>query len=216
MWTEFKRLRLCDFEHPPFLLWLGCVWQWAELSFCTGNGQPRPPQSPAALQVGSGEPKARVLTWHLSMGAWISSMKSPSGMYDPRGSESTCPGPSRFSTVVNSLERDGLRQAFFALDTQDEKDNHRLHHTGSVVARVSKDRACHRTSGWRCKMGYWWKQQTTHTIQYQHWNMERENTETTRKVGRTYSRDEKISLECPWTLWGTMEELWRNNYSGWT
>ena len=39
-------------------------------------------------------------------------MKSSSGMYDPRGSESTCPGPSRFSTVVNSLERDGLRQAF--------------------------------------------------------------------------------------------------------
>ena len=33
-------------------------------------------------------------------------------MHDPRGSESTCPGPSRFSTVVNSLERDGLRQAF--------------------------------------------------------------------------------------------------------
>ena len=104
---------------------------------------------------------------------------------------------------------------FFALDTQDEKDNHRLHHTGSVVARVSKDRACHRTSGWS-KMGYWWKQQTTHTIQYQHWNMERENTETTRKVGRTYSRDEKISLECPWILWGTIEELWWNNYSGWT
>ena len=112
-----------------------------------GTGQPRPPQSPAALQDGSGEPKARVLTWHLSMGAGISSMKSPSGMRDPRGSESTCPGPSRFSTVVNSLERDGLHQAFFALDTQDEKDNHRLHHTGSVVARVSKDRACHRTSG---------------------------------------------------------------------
>ena len=38
-----------------------------------------------------------------------------------------------------------LCQAFFALDTHDEKDNHRLHHTGSVVARVSKDRACHRT-----------------------------------------------------------------------
>ena len=43
---------------------------------------------------------------------------------------------------------------FTALDTQDEKDNHRLHHTGSVVARVSKDRACHRTSELRCKMGY--------------------------------------------------------------
>ena len=57
----------------------------------------------------------------ICMGAWISSMKSPSGMHDPRGSESTCPGPSRFSTVVNSLERDGLHQAFFALDTQDEE-----------------------------------------------------------------------------------------------
>ena len=89
-----------------------CKVKWAELSFCMGTGQPCPPQSPAALQVSSGEPKARVLTWHLSMGAWISSMKSPSGMHDPRGSESTCPGPSRFSTVVNSLERDGLRQAF--------------------------------------------------------------------------------------------------------
>ena len=42
--------------------------QWAEFLFCTGTGQPRPPQSPAALQAGSGEPKARVLTWHLSMG----------------------------------------------------------------------------------------------------------------------------------------------------
>ena len=90
----------------------GVLMQWAELSFCTGTGQPHPPQSPAALQVGSGEPKARVLTWHLGMGTWISSMKSPSGMHDSRGSESTCPGPSRFSTVVNSLERDGLRQAF--------------------------------------------------------------------------------------------------------
>ena len=82
------------------------------VSFCTGTGQPRPPQSPAALQVGSGEPKASVLTWHLSMGACICSMKSPSGMHDPRGFESTCPGRSRFSTVVNSLERDGLRQVF--------------------------------------------------------------------------------------------------------
>ena len=44
------------------------VGQWAEFLFCTGTGQPRPPQSPAALQAGSGEPKARVLTWHLSMG----------------------------------------------------------------------------------------------------------------------------------------------------
>ena len=46
------------------------------------------------------------------MGVRISSMKSLSGMYDPRGFESACPGLSRFSTVVNSLERDGLRQAF--------------------------------------------------------------------------------------------------------
>ena len=44
------------------------IGQWAEFLFCTGTGQPRPPQSPAALQAGSGEPKARVLTWHLSMG----------------------------------------------------------------------------------------------------------------------------------------------------
>ena len=74
------------------LVFSSCVLirgQWAELSFCTGNGQPRPPQSPAALQVSSGEPKARVLTCYLSMGAWISSMKPPSGMHDPRGSEST-------------------------------------------------------------------------------------------------------------------------------
>ena len=40
----------------------------AKFLFCTETGQPRPPQSPAALQAGSGEPKARVLTWHLSMG----------------------------------------------------------------------------------------------------------------------------------------------------
>ena len=53
----------------PRYLELVTLGHWAELSFCTGNGQPRPPQSPAALQVGSGEPKARVLTWHLSMGA---------------------------------------------------------------------------------------------------------------------------------------------------
>ena len=42
--------------------------KWAEFLFCTGTGQPHPPQSPAALQAGSGEPKARVLTWFLSMG----------------------------------------------------------------------------------------------------------------------------------------------------
>ena len=42
--------------------------QWAEFLFCMGTEQPHPPQSPAALQAGSGEPKARVLTWHLSMG----------------------------------------------------------------------------------------------------------------------------------------------------
>ena len=85
--------------------------QWADFSFWTGTGQPHPPQSPAALQVSWGKPKARVLTWHLSMGLWIFSMKSPSRMHDPRGFESTYPGPSRFSTVVNSLERDGLPQA---------------------------------------------------------------------------------------------------------
>ena len=58
------------FQVPIVMLFLARsdFGQWAEL-FCTGTGQPRPPQSPAALQAGSGEPKARVLTWHLSMGA---------------------------------------------------------------------------------------------------------------------------------------------------
>ena len=66
----------CSSDMCRLLSWfVGCFTsrqhasgQWAEFLFCTGTGQPRPAQSPAALQAGSGEPKARVLTWHLSMG----------------------------------------------------------------------------------------------------------------------------------------------------
>ena len=43
------------------------------------------------------------------------------------------------------------------------------------------------------------------------------NVRTLRPPGKLEElAHEKISLECPWTLWGTIEELWRNNYSGWT
>ena len=38
---------------------------------------------------------------------------------------------------------------FFALDTQDEKDNHSSYYTGSVVFQAKKDRAFHYTSGRR-------------------------------------------------------------------
>ena len=48
-------------------------------------------------------------------------MKSLSGMHDPRGS--TCPGPSRFFDCGQELGEGWAPPGFFALDTQDEKDN---------------------------------------------------------------------------------------------
>ena len=96
---------------------------------------------------------------------------------------------------------------FSALDTQDEKDNHRVHHTGSVVARISKDRACHRTHQGE---GVKWatddnnKLRTRSNISIGTWNVR-----TLRPPGKL----EELTHEMRryrWNVLGLYEVRWRN------
>ena len=80
----------------------------------------------------------------------------------------------------SGMERDGRRHASFALDTLHEDDNHTSIHTGSVVARVTKDRAFCRTPGQKWKVCDWCTNpQDPCQKQHHHWHLKCENTKST-------------------------------------
>ena len=74
--------------------------------------------------------------------------------------------------------------------------------------RLGPSVAGHQDGGER----YGWTKTAMCQKQHHYRNLEREITESSKKSWRTNTWNEEIQMEHPWTLWSTLEKLWRNIY----
>ena len=88
---------------------------------------------------------------------------------------------------VFDLERDGLRQVVFARDSPCD-DNTQPYHTGSVAARVNKDRAYRCTPGRRCQVCYWCTIKDSCKRQHHHRHLEHKDTKSCRETSGTNTK----------------------------
>ncbi len=79
-------------------------------------------------------------------------------------------------------------------------DNTRPFHTGTVAARVNKDRAFRRTPGRRCQVCYWCIIEDSRKRQHHHRHLEHKDTKTCRETSGTNTRNGQVQMEHPWTL----------------
>ena len=109
-------------------------------------------------------------------------------------------GSTMNSTATCSTWRGmGSARLYFAQDSPCD-DNIQPYHTGSVAARVNKDRAFRRTPGRRCQMCYWCIIEDSRTRQHHHRHLEHEDTRTCRETSGTDTRNGQVQREHPWTL----------------
>ena len=109
-------------------------------------------------------------------------------------------GPTMNSTATCSTWREmGSVRLYFARNPQCDENKQPVH-TGSVAARVNKDRAFRRTLGRRCQVCYWCIIEDSWKRQHYHRHMERKDTESCRKTPGTNTRNGQVQMEHPWTL----------------
>ena len=73
-------------------------------------------------------------------------------------------------------------------------DNTQPYHTGSVAARVNKDRAFGRTSGRRCQVCYWCIIEDSRKKQRDHRHLEQKDTTSCRETSETNTRNGQLRL----------------------
>ena len=100
---------------------------------------------------------------------------------------------------VFDLERDWLRQVVLAQDSPCD-DNTQPYHTGSVTARVNKDRAFQRTPGRRCQVCYWCIIEDSRKRQHHHRHLEHKDSKSCRETSGTNTRNGQVQMEHLWTL----------------
>ena len=100
---------------------------------------------------------------------------------------------------VFDLERDWLRQVVLVQDSQCD-DSTQPYHTGSVAARVNKDRAFRRKPGRRCQVCYWCIIEDSRKRQHHHWHLEHKDSKSCRETSGTNTRNGQVQMEHPWTL----------------
>ena len=99
---------------------------------------------------------------------------------------------------VIDLERDGLRHVVLAQDSPCD-NNTQPYHTGSVAARVNKDRFLRRTPGRRCQVCYWCIIEDSRK-KHHHRHLEHKDTNSCREISGTNTRNGLVQMEHPRTL----------------
>ena len=94
---------------------------------------------------------------------------------------------------VTSLERDGLRQVYFAQDSPCD-DNTQPYHTGLVASWVNKDRTFRRTPRQRCQVCYWCIIEDSRKRQHHHRHLEHKDTKTCRETSGTNKNKSETEL----------------------
>ena len=95
--------------------------------------------------------------------------------------------------------RMGSARLYFAQDSPCD-DNTQPYYTGSVAARVNKDRAFRRTPGRRCQMCCWCIIEDSRKRQHQNRHLEHKDTKSRRETSGTNARNGQVQIEHPWTL----------------
>ena len=109
-------------------------------------------------------------------------------------------GSTMNSTATCSTRRGmGSVRLYFAQDSPCD-DNKQPYHTGSVTARVNKDRAFRRTPGRRCQVCYWCIIEVSRKKQHHLRHLEHKDTESCRETSGTNTRNGQVQMEHPWTL----------------
>ena len=155
--------------------------------------------------------------WHCIAVEWASTMRPPARLKSP---SIKCPRPGRAS----ELEDFGCDLAWRGMGSAKRhcprvtawNVSQKEHHTGSVVARVTKDCPSGCAPGsCRWKVDYWCaKKDHPCQKQHHHWHLECKNTERCGKTRRTPTWDEKIWLEHTRTLSVTIAQDWREKHTG--
>ena len=79
-------------------------------------------------------------------------------------------------------------------------DNKQPYHTGSVAARVNKDRAFRRTPGRKCQVCYWCIIEDSRKRQHHHRHLEHKDTKNCRETSGTNTRNGQVPMEHARTL----------------
>ena len=106
---------------------------------------------------------------------------------------------------VFNLERDGLHQVVLAQDSPCD-DNTQPYHTGSVAARVNKNRAFRRTSGRRCQVRYWCTIEDSRKRQHHHRHLEHKDSKSCREIQELTHEMDRYR----WNILGLCEMRWKN------
>ena len=93
----------------------------------------------------------------------------------------------------------GSVRLYFAPDSLCD-ENKQPYYTGSVPARVNKDRSFRRTPGRRCQVCYWCIIKDSWKRQHHHSHKEYKDTKSCRVTPGTNTRNGQVQLEHPWTL----------------
>ena len=99
----------------------------------------------------------------------------------------------------------GSARLYFARDSPCD-ENKQPYHTGSIAARVSKDRAFRRTPGRRCQVCYQRIIKDSLKRQQHHRHMEHKDNKSCRETPETNTQNGQVQTEHP----GLCEMRWKN------
>ena len=99
----------------------------------------------------------------------------------------------------------GSIRLYFAHDTPCD-DNTLSYHTGSVAARINKDRPFRHTPGRRCQVCYWCTIEDSRKRLHHHRHLEHKNTKSCRKTAGTNTRNGQVR----WNILGLCKMRWKN------
>ena len=108
-------------------------------------------------------------------------------------------GSTNSTATCSTWRGMGSARLYFAQDSLCD-DNTQPHRTGSVAARVNKDRAFRRTPGRRCQVCYWCITEDSRKRQHHHRHLEHKDTKSRRETSGTNTRNGQVQMEHPWTL----------------
>ena len=121
-------------------------------------------------------------------------------------------GSTNSTATCSTWRGMGSTRLYFAQDSPCD-DNTQPYHTGSVAARVNKDRAFRRTTGRRCQVCYWCIIEDSRKRKHHHRHLEHKDTKSCRETSRTNTRNGQVQMEHPSTLRNEVK-LWGNNNRG--
>ena len=93
-------------------------------------------------------------------------------------------GSTNSTATCSTWRGMGSARLYFAQDSPCD-DNTQPYHTGSVAARVNKDRAFRRTPGRRCQMCYWCIIEDSRKRQHHHRHLEHKDTKSRKETSGT-------------------------------